>query len=31
MYTSVKCEFKAQDKLIYGFQYENQIKYINMP
>lgn len=24
------CKFKAQDKLKYGFQYENQIKYINI-
>lgn len=25
-----KCKMKAQVKLMYGFQYENQIKYINI-
>lgn len=25
MFTPDKCKFKAQGKLMYGFQYENQI------
>lgn len=25
-----KCKMKAQVKLMYGFQYENQIKYIHI-